>query len=396
MAAPIQTNQEYYAGEKVFYLPDPLTTYTEFVSTFEVALVTDSPSGIGNFRVESSTDGGTTWTEYTNALTVVNNDTTTPPWYTNTVTLAVGIVGSVNTLVRVKLKAEALWDNYGSYEYIKLNDVINNFLIAYVGADKLIPSVKRTDVIFHAKRGLQEFSYDTLPSIKIQEVTMPANLSVILPQDYVNYVRLSYVDSNGVLHPIKPANTITTDPTQVPIQDDQGNYLQDNFGENLQAGQSLTQEDWKSNSARNISGAYQDYAWAANTYNWSWRKNSFGQRYGLDPVTSQSNGWFSIDRRHNRFAFSSNLKDKLIIIEYISDGLSSDEDSKIPKMAEEAIYMHIAYSLLASRANVPEYLVSRFKRDRYTSLRNAKIRLSNMKLGEMIQVMRGQSKWIKH
>ena len=49
----------------------------------------------------------------------------------------------------------------------KLDDVIDNFLIAYVGAGKLIPSVKRTDVIFHAKRGLQEFSYDTLKSIKI-------------------------------------------------------------------------------------------------------------------------------------------------------------------------------------------------------------------------------------
>ena len=66
---------------------------------------------------------------------------------------------------------------------IKLKDIINAFQVAYVGAGKLIPSVKRTDLIFFAKRAMQEFSYDTLKSIKSQELTIPHNLSVILPQD---------------------------------------------------------------------------------------------------------------------------------------------------------------------------------------------------------------------
>ena len=65
-------------------------------------------------------------------------------------------------------------------------------------------------------------------------------------------------------------------------------------------------------------------------------------------------------------------------------------------MAEEAIYMHIAYSMLASRMNIPEYIVARYKKDRRAALRNAKIRLSNIKLEEFTQIMRGKSKWIKH
>ena len=65
-------------------------------------------------------------------------------------------------------------------------------------------------------------------------------------------------------------------------------------------------------------------------------------------------------------------------------------------MAEEAMYLHIAYSILAGRANQPEYVVQRYKRDRIPALRNAKIRLSNIKLNEIVQVMRGKSKWIKH
>jgi hypothetical protein len=64
-------------------------------------------------------------------------------------------------------------------------------------------------------------------------------------------------------------------------------------------------------------------------------------------------------------------------------------------MAEEAMYMHIAYAMLAGRQNVPEYIVNRFKKDRRAALRNAKIRLSNIKLDEFVQIMRGKSKWIK-
>ena len=121
-----------------------------------------------------------------------------------------------------------------------------------------------------------------------------------------------------------------------------------------------------------------------------------GMRYGLLPETTQINGYFTIDEKRGKFSFSSDLQGKIVTLEYISDGLASDMDSKIPKMAEEAMYMHIAYSILAGRSGVPEYIVARFKKDRRAQLRNAKIRLSNIKIDEIARVMRNKSKWIKH
>ena len=56
----------------------------------------------------------------------------------------------------------------------------------------------------------------------------------------------------------------------------------------------------------------------------------------------------------------------------------------------------VAHAVLAGRAGVQEYVVRRYKKDRSAALRNAKIRLSNIKLNEIVQVMRGKSKWIKH
>ena len=84
------------------------------------------------------------------------------------------------------------------------------------------------------------------------------------------------------------------------------------------------------------------------------------------------------------------------MINYVSDSLAYDLDAKVPKMAEEALYMHIAHAVLSTRSNIQEYVVQRFKRDRRAQLRNAKIRLSNIKLEAFTQVMRGKSKWIKH
>ncbi len=65
-------------------------------------------------------------------------------------------------------------------------------------------------------------------------------------------------------------------------------------------------------------------------------------------------------------------------------------------MAEEALYKYIAYAILSTRANVQEYMVARFKREMATAKRNAKLRLSNIKIEEIAQIMRGKSKQIKH
>jgi hypothetical protein len=116
----------------------------------------------------------------------------------------------------------------------------------------------------------------------------------------------------------------------------------------------------------------------------------------MNPETSQRNGWFTINERNGTFDFTSELSNKLIVIEYVSDGNAYDLDAKIPKLAEDALYSHIAHGILASTAQTPEYLVQRFKRERSAKLRNAKIRLSNIKLDQIIQVMRNQSKWIKY
>ena len=395
-----QNNSEYYTGEKTYVLKATGLTYdwpTELAPLIWTdAPVAATPQAINNYNVYIDnvlmvpTVGGYTSDSVTTTLTNSND----PATAAQTITVNYAAPITAGSLLTIRLQQTTIWDNYQSYQYNSLKDIVANFMLSYVGTDRTILRAKRSEVIFHAKRGLQEFSYDTLKSVNIQELTIPANLSLPLPQDYVNYVQLSHIDNMGIKHIIYPT-TLTTNPTAPLIQDNQGIPTQDDFGNNLESQQSITNENWRNANQRNLTGTNFEST-DANVYNWNWWKTAYGQRYGMQPEISQQNGWFTIDDRRGAFAFSGDLQGKLITLEYISDGLAYGDDTKVPKMAEDALYSHMLYSITATRNNIPEYVVQRYKKDRATKLRNAKLRLSNIKLSEFTQVMRGKSKWIKH
>ena len=399
-----ENNRQYYEGAQGFTgKASGDLTGQSFTTTFDTNLVfystvtTDPQYALNNFKVYVSPTGvGGSFTEVT-AYTVSNN----------TVTITGAIAASATVVVQLKRLDGGVYgntasekaygntteDNYGSYGYIKLNDIINNFIVAYIGNGKLIPSCKRTDIIFHAKRAMQEFSYDTLKSINSQELTIPNNLSVIMPQDYVNYVSMSWYDSQGIAHKIYPTK-LTTNPYQTPVQDSEGQPTQDANSNNIES-TSVVEERWKSNFYKNDQSADIDNALANGLYG-NGVGYGYGGVYGLDPQYANANGWFTINDREGKFSFSSNLVDKLIVLEYISDGLSSSLDTRVPKMIEEAMYAYILHAIISTRINQPEYIVQRLKKEKSAKLRNAKIRLSNIKLDEIVQTMRGKSKWLKH
>jgi hypothetical protein len=397
-----ETNAQYYAGSQTFLADGTNNTFT---TTFNTNLVfkNNNPNipsyAENNFKLYTSPTGiAGSYTEYIQAYTVENNIITIPA------------VPAQNTVIVVQLKTltggnygnkdaygNIVEENYGSYAYIKVSELVTNFLVGYVGNGKIIQNVKRNDVIFHVKRALQEFSYDTLPSIKSQEATIPHNLSIPMPQDYVNYVKMSWVDQLGVKHIIYPT-TLTSNPDSLLPQDWQGQPIQDNFSEDLNA-TSLTEERWATANDRIINGNLNLSDINKGIYPGTWYGFGFegfwGERYGLNPETSQKNGWFTMNHREGKISFSSNLRDSLVIFEYISDGLAYDQDMKVPKMAEEAIYAYVNHAVLSTKVNTPEYIVNRYKKEKSAKLRNAKIRLSNIKLDEIVQVMRNKSKWIK-
>ena len=291
--------------------------------------------------------------------------------------------------------ADGVWnsgdENYGDYQFTSLKDMVNNFMIAYVGEDKIISKVKRTDVAFHAQRAIQELSFDTLPSEKALEIEISPALYMILPQDYVNYVKFSWTDNQGIEHIIYPTRN-TSNPSAA-TQDNNYEYTFDNDGSLTLANESVTLERFKaagSSNPQNLNNPNQlSDSDLFNLYR-------YGRRYGISPEEAQVNGVFYIDQERGIAHFSSNMVNMVVTLKYISDGLGTDGEMRVHKFAEEAIYKYIAHAVLATRANTPEYQVQRFKKEMVAARRNAKLRLSNIKIAELAQVMRNQSKWIKH
>jgi len=274
---------------------------------------------------------------------------------------------------------------YGEYQFVSLRDIINQFMFVYVGEDKIISKASKMDVAFHAQRGLAEMSFDTFKSTKALEITVPATLQMTLPQDYVGYVKVSWVDSAGIKHIIYPASK-TSNPTK-PTQADDGSYTFDGAdGSMLTDTESTSWANYKSSTPSENQDDYQD-----DTY---WPMD--GSRYGLDPQHAQANGSFYIDENAGKIHFSSNISGKTVILDYISDSLGTDDEMKVHKFAEEAMYKWISCAIISGKSNIPEYQVNRFKKEKFAAVRTAKLRLSNLKLEELTQILRGKSKQIKH
>ena len=120
-----------------------------------------------------------------------------------------------------------------------------------------------------------------------------------------------------------------------------------------------------------------------------------GERYGLDPQHAQANGSFYIDCVSGKIHFSSNISGKTVVLDYISDSLGTNEEMKVHKFAEEAMYRYILHAIAAGQM-MTQQIVPRLKKEKFAAIRQAKLRLSNIKLEELTQILRCKSKQIKH
>ena len=117
--------------------------------------------------------------------------------------------------------------NWGSYQYVSLKDIVNNFMLMYQGNHSLVNNEERYKILFHAKRAVQELNYDAFKEIKALELTVNDAVRFILPSDYVNWVRISLFE-NGVLYPMTENIRLTS--ATAYLQDNNLNILFDEAG----------------------------------------------------------------------------------------------------------------------------------------------------------------------
>ena len=287
-------------------------------------------------------------------------------------------------------------DNYngtqipGYYQRTKLEDIINNFIVGYIGKDKVLQNVARHEVAFWAQRSLQEFSYDVLHQERSIELEMNPNNVVLLPPDYVNYIKLTKTDGYGNTRTIQPS--LATKANSGALQDENYDYIYDENGNQIFVADS-----------ESITKFQRDDGIAKNYYTNYYEQDDYSyfqmKRFGTDPIFQNGNGHYVIDNVQGRIYFDAGFtQGDVVTLYYISDGLANNDDLAnvyVPKMAEDAMYAAILYNISKLRPAAGG-AVSLYKKEAMAKLRNAKIRLSNYKHEELAQVLRGKAKWIKH
>ena len=287
--------------------------------------------------------------------------------------------------------------NWGSYQYVSLFDIVNNFMLMYAGNHSLVNNEERFKILFHAKRAIQELNYDAFKEIKVLELTVDDSLRYILPSDYVNWVRVNLY-KDGYLRPLTENIQILS--AQAYLQDQQGVILFDQSGNVLQPQFSEIDQQRLDGTKKSIylnpGAPYNGYSGYNIDGNWYF-EFGLGERYGLNNETANFNPTFAIDKKYGVINFNSDMYGQSVILEYISDGMENGNDSLVTvnKLFEKYIYAYIQYEILNSKLGVQEYIVARARKEKTALLRNAKIRISNIHPGRLLMNLRGMDKWLK-
>lgn len=281
-------------------------------------------------------------------------------------------------------------ENWGNYQFVGLEEIVNNFIQNFTGDSSLLGYVPRSRVIYQAKQGIRQFTFEALHQVKVVELELGEANDIILPPDYVEYVRISWVNKQtGQIHPMSENKKF---PLGVAyLQDNNADILFDNEGDILIG---TTAIEAINDNLPSI--PIEDFSlFPINGFGF-W--NGF-TRYGIAPIWNLNaaknfNGTFTINNQ--RIHFGTDSDERIILLEYVSDGLGvSESEMRVHKYAENALYYFIYRQLSLSSIRIPDYEKRNIKKEYDTQYRNARAKLLKIKPQEIIASLRQGKNWIR-
>lgn len=272
--------------------------------------------------------------------------------------------------------------NHGSYQYVSLADIVRNFMFAYVGPDRTIDNIDRSLVRFHAKQCIKTLNYDALKEIRVIEAYVGDDLKLVMPHDYVNYIRMSLL-IEGILYPLSENLDVMSSTRYLY---DNNNQLQfDINGVVLYETTSELDESRLSGNTTGLLANDQCYVYEINN------------KMGNDPSRMNINPKFRLNKRAGVIDFDSTMNGQTVVIEYVSDGMEGGVDSEIMvnKLTEQYVYAYISEAILSSKIGVPVMTKEDAKKRVRAEYRNTRHRLNKFSPAELLMTLRGQHKWIR-
>lgn len=266
--------------------------------------------------------------------------------------------------------AETYYENenlYGGYQYVSLKTILDGLLLEVESdEDHYLKNINRSLLIRYAKDAIREVNKQAANDVLAFSITVPLSLTWPLPQDFVRYVRISVnvLDKETGSYRLYPLD-INRNMNMAPdyLQDDQGDLLFDGDGNILSA-----------DGINVIGKPYKRYKFCQN----------------IDSYKLSQWGEFNFDRRI--MSFSSDLAEKDVVIEYISDGLQadlSDSDITVHKDLRKTIEDYIYYLGIRRKRNVSQDEKESARRTYRTTLHQAKMVMADFNFRQIAKAVRG-------
>lgn len=194
--------------------------------------------------------------------------------------------------------------------YITLDKIIRRNLLA-----KRLPLHFYVEFMVHAASCLRELTFDSLRIVNTVELTVNDYYAVDLPCDFVDWTKVG-LKVGQFVRPIPQNEGIN----RLRNQDSQGNYVP--YDE------------------------YQDVSWDFPFWPGYWffqniddLGENIGRLYGFD-MTAGTDG-FKLIKERNQIQFTETIDCDTIVLEYISDGQTSDNASQVDEYAWSTIEAYI-------------------------------------------------------
>ena len=309
------------------------------------------------------------------------------------------VINSTDPVVQAEL-AQTDADGLGANQFVLYEDMVNDYMATHTGDNSIVGNPPKWKVERHAKKAIQQLSYDTLRGVGSLEYELVDNLSVAVPQDTVSIYQVSYLDASGYLRPMQERR-FSGNPNAY-MQDDDGNYTYRtggaNDGERIQQTPSTTLTRYNDSFNERQDPGYNDYIYGSsiNYEIYTSYYFGYGRRYGGRGEVANGNGTYFYDPQEGIIYFDSTLMGEHVVIEYVTDGLSNDTSQiKIHKFAEEAVYAFVNWKLATQDRRSTRGEKEMTRREWFNEKRRAKIRGWNINHNQIVWALRTGTQWIK-
>lgn len=249
---------------------------------------------------------------------------------------------------------------------VSLSEIVSNIVVKGLNERSYAYGIHKYEVILLAKRLMQEMTYNGLVEARVYEGPVTDAGKFIPPLDYVEYVRLSIVDSEGKLHPIFYNNKLNSSFQY--ILDIEQNIMTDDEGYPI-----------KAQGSRNTKATTYEFATGA--------KQGSGGLYGMVGGQKSYTGAYKYDSDAKEFILDDLPVNHLsCVLEYTSDPILAEKNPerlRIHKFFQSTLEAGVYFMFISELKDVPSYEKLRARKEYYNEQRKARRRL--VKLSEVIQ-----------